>query len=45
MATLEQVVRSYNRGGNANPSLDFKIRPLGLKDNEIVDLVAFLKIA
>jgi cytochrome c peroxidase len=45
MATLEQVVEFYNRGGNFpdNPELDPDIQPLGLSDLEKADLVAFLK--
>ena len=44
MATLEQVVEFYNRGGNfENPELDPDIEPLGLTSQEKSDLVAFLK--
>lgn len=44
MATLEQVVDFYNRGGNfRNPELDPDIQPLGLSTQEKADLVAFLK--
>lgn len=43
-ATLEQVVKHYNRGGNVpNPELDPDIAPLGLSATEEADLVAFLK--
>ncbi|MCE3007819.1 MAG: c-type cytochrome [Bacteroidetes bacterium] len=43
MATLEEVVRHYNRGGHAeNPNKDPLMRPLNLSEQEIVDLVAFL---
>jgi len=44
MATLEQVVQFYNRGGNfQNPELDPDIQPIGLTAQEKSDLVAFLK--
>lgn len=42
-ATLEDVVRFYSRGGNANANLDPAIKPLSLSDSEISALVAFLK--
>lgn len=41
--TLREVVEFYNRGGVANPLLDPLIRPLGLSDDEIDDLVAFMR--
>lgn len=41
--TLEDVVRYYNRGGNANRWIDEEIAPLGLTEEEIDDLVTFLK--
>jgi cytochrome c peroxidase len=41
--TLAEVVRFYNRGGYDHPLLDSRIRPLGLDDGEIRDLVAFLE--
>lgn len=40
--TLKQVVEFYNRGGEKNPQLDGRIRPLGLKPAEVDDVVAFL---
>jgi cytochrome c peroxidase len=43
LPTLEAVVRFYDRGGVANPLLDPLIRPLGLGEAEIGDLVAFLE--
>jgi cytochrome c peroxidase len=43
LRSLEAVVRSYNSGGDAQPGRDPKIRPLGLKEPEIGDLVAFLE--
>jgi cytochrome c peroxidase len=42
MATLEDVVRYYSRGGNANPHLDGQLKPLNLSDDEVRHLVAFL---
>lgn len=41
-ATLRDVVVLYNRGGNGNPWLSPKMKPLGLTEAEIDDLVAFL---
>jgi len=43
LATLEQVVAFYRRGGNANPGLDPAMRPLDLTDEEARNLVAFLR--
>lgn len=43
LATLEQVVRFYNQGGIANENLSPLIKPLGLSENEIGDLTAFLQ--
>jgi len=44
MATLEQVVEFYNRGGNfRNVDLDADIGRIGLSAQERADLVAFLK--
>jgi cytochrome c peroxidase len=37
------VVRFYNQGGVANENLSPMIKPLGLSDSEIADLVAFLQ--
>ncbi len=42
LATLEEVVQFYNQGGFANENLDPLIRPLGLKPQEIADLIDFL---
>jgi len=42
LATLEEVVDFYNRGGNANPYLDPILEPLDLSDEEKRALVAFL---
>jgi cytochrome c peroxidase len=43
LATLEDVVDFYNRGGNKNPCLDESIVPLDLTPQDRKDLVAFLK--
>jgi cytochrome c peroxidase len=43
LATLEEVVEFYNRGGGANPHRDPMLQPLGLSGDEIRALVAFLK--
>jgi cytochrome c peroxidase len=43
LGSLEDVVRFYDRGGVPNPLLDPRIRPLGLSDQEVDDLVAFLR--
>jgi cytochrome c peroxidase len=43
LASLEDVVAFYNRGGNANPNLDPAVKPLALSDQERGDLVAFLR--
>jgi cytochrome c peroxidase len=43
LASLEDVVAFYNRGGNANPNLDPTLRPLDLSVQDRQDLVAFLK--
>lgn len=42
MATLREVMEHYNKGGNANPWLDPKMKPLGLTDAELDALVAFM---
>jgi cytochrome c peroxidase len=43
VATLEDVVEHYNRGGRANPYLDSELHQLQLTDAEKRALVAFLK--
>jgi len=43
VATLEEVVHFYDRGGRPNPSLDPEIRPLGLTAEEKSQLAAFLR--
>ncbi|MBX7215381.1 MAG: c-type cytochrome [Candidatus Kapabacteria bacterium] len=40
--TLEEVVRHYNSGGKLHPNRDPLMRPLGLSDQDITDIVAFL---
>ena len=42
-ATLWDTIDHYNKGGVQNPYLDGGIVPLGLSEQEIDDLVAFLK--
>lgn len=42
MATLWDVMDHYNKGGEPNPFLDGGIEPLGLSEEEIDQLVAFL---
>jgi cytochrome c peroxidase len=42
LATLRDVLLFYDRGGVPNEVLDPLIRPLGLSDAEIADLLAFL---
>jgi len=41
--TLRDVVEHYNSGGAANLNADPLMRPLGLSEAEVNDLVAFLK--
>lgn len=43
VATLEEVVEWYDKGGHPNPHLSAKIRPLKLSAEEKADLVAFMK--
>lgn len=43
IATLREVVELYNRGGTPNPFLSAKVFPLGLTDEEIDALVAFME--
>ena len=43
LRSLREVVAFYNRGGVANPLLDARLRPLGLDDEEMDALVAFLE--
>ena len=41
--TLIDVVRFYNRGGNANAHLDERMHPLNLSEQEMNDLVEFMR--
>jgi cytochrome c peroxidase len=41
--TLLDVVKFYNRGGEQNPALDSRVRPLHLTEGEMNDLVEFLR--
>ena len=43
LATLEEVVEYYNKGGTPNPQLDEEIFPLKLTAEQKADLVTFLK--
>lgn len=43
LATLEEVIDYYDRGGTANPQLDEEIFELGLTPQQKADLVTFLK--
>jgi cytochrome c peroxidase len=43
LATLEEVVDYYDRGGTPHPNLSPKITKLGLTAQEKLDLVAFLR--
>jgi cytochrome c peroxidase len=42
-ATLEEVVAYYNKGGFNNPQLDEEIFALKLTDEQVADLVTFLR--
>jgi cytochrome c peroxidase len=41
--SLEEVVRHYNSGGKPHPNVAVLMRPLGLRDEEIIDIVEFLR--
>ena len=43
MTSLEEIVRYYSRGGNANPNLDPAVKRLDLSETDVRNLVAFLK--
>jgi cytochrome c peroxidase len=43
LATLEDVVEFYNKGGTQNLNLDQRIKKLNLTDQDKKDLVEFLK--
>ena len=42
-ATLADVVRYYNKGGNPNTNRDWEVQPLNLSYEEQEDLIEFLK--
>jgi cytochrome c peroxidase len=42
LETLWDVVDFFNKGGERNPSLDVEMKPLGLSETEVDDLVNFL---
>jgi cytochrome c peroxidase len=44
LATLEEVIEFYDRGGNANPYRDAELRPLHLSSEEKQALGAFLRV-
>jgi hypothetical protein len=41
-AMIPDVIELHDRGGMPNPTLDIRIEPLGLTDEEQRDLVEFL---
>ncbi|NDC54598.1 MAG: cytochrome-c peroxidase [Planctomycetia bacterium] len=43
IATLEEVVEWYDKGGHPNPGLSDKIRPLNLSTQDKADLLAFMQ--
>ena len=43
IATLEEVIEFYNRGGNPNPYRDPELRPLQLTEEEKKAVAAFLR--
>ncbi len=43
LRTLEEVIEFYRRGGNANPDLDERMKPIELTDREAENLLAFLR--
>jgi len=43
MASLNDVIEYYNRGGNGNPQLDPELHPLHLSEDEKRNLVQFLR--
>lgn len=43
LKSLEEVVEHYNEGGNGHLNQSSYVRPLGLDQKEIADLVAFLE--
>jgi cytochrome c peroxidase len=43
LATLEEVVEHYDKGGIRNPYIDQRMKPLRMTDQQKKDLIAFLK--
>ena len=43
LATLEEVVEFYRKGGHQNPNLDRRMAPLNLSEEDAANLVAFLR--
>ncbi|HIF40028.1 MAG TPA: cytochrome-c peroxidase [Planctomycetes bacterium] len=43
LASLEEVIKFYRRGGEPNPYLDENLRPLELTDQDVINLGAFLR--
>jgi cytochrome c peroxidase len=43
LATLDDVIEFYDKGGTPNPNLSKDVVPLGLSAGEKADLKAFLK--
>ena len=43
VTTLEEVIELYDRGGEPNPWLDVKMKPLRLTAQEKADLLAFMR--
>jgi cytochrome c peroxidase len=42
LETLWDVIEFFNKGGEQNPFLDTQMKPLGLSESEVDDLVNFL---
>jgi cytochrome c peroxidase len=42
LETLWDVVEFFNKGGERNPFLDAEMKPLGLTESDVDDLVNFL---
>ena len=43
LTSLKAVLNHYNRGGMGHPNQDPLVRPLDLSENELEDLIAFLR--
>ena len=41
--SLEEVVAHYNRGGDGHPNSGSLVRPLGLSEQDVQDLIAFMR--